>query len=158
MAETDSIVKFGDTRLPARFWSKVRVDERRCWLWTAYIDQNGYGKFGWLGRARPAHRIAFDQLVGPVPVELTCDHLCRVRSCVNPSHLEIVTRGENVLRGISRAAVNAKKTHCQYGHALSVANTWTNPANGQRQCRACNADRANYYYHARKMKYANTLT
>lgn len=69
-----------------------------CWLWTGYVAAGGYGEFHLAGRTRKAHRVAYELLVGPVPEGLDLDHLCRVRRCVNPEHLEPVTRQENLRR------------------------------------------------------------
>lgn len=84
--------------LTDRFWSKVEKTES-CWLWTAYRDAGGYGRF-WIlqpeKKRRLAHRVAFEALVGPVPAGFELDHTCHVRNCVNPSHLRIVTRKQNV--------------------------------------------------------------
>jgi hypothetical protein len=79
-------------------------------------------------------------LRGSVPKKLTLDHLCRVRHCVNPSHLEIITRGENVLRGISIPAKNAVKTHCLNGHPLFGPNLYER-RDGYRNCKKCQYDR-----------------
>lgn len=77
-------------------WSLVDKDgPGGCWLWTGSQDGKGYGK---TGRGR-IHRIVYEELVGPIPDGLQLDHLCRVRNCVNPAHLEPVTGRENVRRG-----------------------------------------------------------
>jgi hypothetical protein len=81
-----------------RFW--IKVDRSRgpdtCWLWLAGISGNtGYGNIWWLGRTQSAHRVAYTLVKGSIPPELTIDHLCRVRHCVNPDHMEIVTQAEN---------------------------------------------------------------
>ena len=112
--------------LEARFWSKVDAGGD-CWLWTAYTDDDGYGRFQVAGAVERAHRYAWQIMVGPIPDHLELDHLCRVPACVNPDHLEAVTHAENMRRGKrQRAAV------CSRGH-----NDWyTNPS-GQRQCRPC---------------------
>ena len=81
-----------------RFWSKVKKS-RGCWLWQGAINTNGYGNFHNKGRTVKAHRFAYEICVGEIPKGLTIDHLCRVRHCVNPSHLEPVTMRENFLRG-----------------------------------------------------------
>lgn len=90
------------------------VCENGCWEWVGNTDSQGYGRL--TNRATRkmagAHRFMYERLVGPVPAGLTLDHLCRNRACCNPSHLEPVTHRENALRGVSFAAVNARKTHC----------------------------------------------
>lgn len=123
-----------------RFWLKVdKNGPGGCWLWTAYVSVDGYGRFDTKG-AFPsvlAHRIAYELLVGAVPEDLTLDHLCRMRRCVNPAHLEPVTLRENILRGEGPAAQQARRGVCIRGHDL------TDPANvkptkkGYRRCRAC---------------------
>lgn len=88
-----------DTRTPVeRFWSKVDKSGD-CWLWTAAVNPNGYAQFSPNRRRVYAHRYAYELACGPIPNDLTVDHLCRVRHCVNPAHLEVVTRGENTRRG-----------------------------------------------------------
>lgn len=81
-----------------RFWSKVDKDGI-CWLWRGAIGANGYGAFrGPDGKTTTAHKFAYEALVGPVPSGLHLDHLCRIRSCVRPDHLEPVTPALNVRR------------------------------------------------------------
>lgn len=77
------------------------ISESGCWVWQHRIDRTGYGRTrkGSGGTNRLAHRVAYENLVGPIPSGLELDHLCRVRACINPKHLEPVTRQENVLRG-----------------------------------------------------------
>lgn len=90
-----------------RFWpfvDKRGADE--CWLWTG-ANANGYGAI-WgseRSRAKRAHRVAYELLVGPIPDGLTLDHLCRNTRCVNPKHLEPCTAAENARRAsVSRMA------------------------------------------------------
>jgi hypothetical protein len=104
-----------------------------CWLWTGALDLYGYGQFI---RGKSAHRAAYELQVGPIPAGHQIDHLCRVRNCVNPAHLEAVTARENTLRSRNRAAMNARKTHCKRGHEFNDDNTYITPT-GARQCRAC---------------------
>jgi hypothetical protein len=84
-----------------RFWWKVHKTTT-CWLWRAALDRHGYGLFHPHGTHTVlAHRWAYQSLIGPIPEELEIDHLCRVRHCVNPAHMEPVTCGENVRRGLA---------------------------------------------------------
>jgi hypothetical protein len=129
--------------LENRFWAKVAVvgNVCECWLWIASKSTGGYGSFrAALSKSQGAHRFAYELMRGPIPAGLQLDHLCRVRHCVNPYHLEAVTCGENVRRGeaASKAkAWHAAITHCTKGHEYTVENTKFAP-NGTRYCRECN--------------------
>jgi hypothetical protein len=90
-----------------RLLSKVRY-ENDCWIFTGSHLPTGYGQFWLDGTMRSAHRVSYELHVGKIPDGLQLDHLCRVRSCINPAHLEPVTLQENNRRG--------RKTHCKYGH------------------------------------------
>src|SRR5690349_1913777 len=99
-----------------RFWPKVdkngpvpikRPDLGPCWLWTKGCTPAGYGAFSIGHKHMAAHRFAYEVLIGPIRNGLDLDHLCRVRSCVNPSHLEPVTRSINLLRGDTIVAKRA---------------------------------------------------
>lgn len=122
-----------------RFWTKVRVgDGDECWLWVAARCREGYGRFNADDAQLPstlAHRIAYTWLVGPIPADMTLDHLCRNTSCVNPDHLEVVTASENSRRAIPW---NTGKTHCIHGHPFDQVNTYV-AVDGRRSCRACRA-------------------
>lgn len=121
------------------FWSKVRRPHspRGCWEWMG--DTNvGYGRIAarsgfTVSRTKLAHRIAFELLVGPIQPGLHLDHLCRNTVCVNPEHLEPVTPDENTKRGLH----GVLRTHCRFGHELTVANTYVRPSDGSRKCREC---------------------
>ena len=91
-----------------RFWSHVDRQPLRCWLWTASLKDNGYGQVMVDGHNRYPHRVAWELLVGPIPAGTELDHLCRVRHCVNPRHLQPVTHTVNVRRGRS-AGLNLEK-------------------------------------------------
>jgi hypothetical protein len=89
-----------------RFWSKVNKDGD-CWLWTGYIGSNGYGRYHYNGKQRPAHRAAFEITNGPVAPELFIDHLCHNPLCVRPDHLRAATPKQNQ-ENRSGAQVNSK--------------------------------------------------
>lgn len=130
-----------NTRTLNRFWAKVEVDhDTGCWLWQAGRDGKGYGQFAVGEKNVLAHRFAWQLERGPIPEGLQIDHLCRVRHCVNPDHLEPVTARTNTLRGISISAANATKTECIHGHPFDDANTRI-ASNGTRHCRTCDRDR-----------------
>lgn len=116
----------------ARFWSKVDQFDG-CWGWTGTVNAFGYAtlRIGDRGAAL-AHRYAYELLVGPIPDGLVIDHLCRVRSCVNPAHLEPVTPQENQRRGL----LGVLKTHCRNGHEYTLENTYTRQ-DGRTECRTC---------------------
>jgi hypothetical protein len=138
-----------DQRLPERFWSKVSVnDSTGCWEWAAGRGRNGYGRFRWGDATRYAHRVAYEELVGPVPLGLQLDHLCRVTHCCNPAHLEPVTPRENTLRGVARF-VNLSKTACPAGHEYSSENTYMHK--GSRYCRECGRQHARRRYYEGKL-------
>jgi hypothetical protein len=123
----------------ARFDAKHSTDENGCWLWTGGIAPHGYGIFWFEGKSVSAHRWSWERANGPVPDGLELDHLCRVRHCVNPEHLEPVTRAENHRRGLSDAAARARqqaKTHCPQGHPYSGDNLIKRPGD-RRGCRTC---------------------
>jgi hypothetical protein len=124
-----------------RFWAKVDASAD-CWEWTGARMKNGYGVFnlGKVAGTRLAHRYAYQTLVGPIDSE-QLDHLCRNRPCVNPDHLEPVTQQLNLMRGGSGSAINARKTHCKYGHSLDDAYVSTTGKAGgwQRMCRTCSS-------------------
>jgi hypothetical protein len=103
-----------------------------CWLWLGSGDRVRYGEACIKQMKVSAHRLAYAVYVGPIPLGLTLDHLCKVRCCVNPAHLEPVTRGENSLRGDGPAARNLAKVLCMRGHSA-----WRRLANGRRDCETC---------------------
>ena len=120
-----------------RFWAKVHGGHYAlCWLWRGQINADGYGVFRGEGRSTRAHRFAYTDVVADIPDGLQLDHTCRVRHCVNPWHLEPVTREVNLARG----DVHGTETHCPQGHTYSPENTYRH-ARGDRQCRTCIRER-----------------
>lgn len=134
--------EIGDPRLPPRFWSYVEASEDGCWRWTGPRTSTGYGRWHENRVRHQAHRHAYQNLVADVQMPMVCDHLCYVRECVNPAHIEIVTNQENVLRGVTRwKAMTGGRfgTHCRRGHELTEENTYHHSKTGRRECRICRA-------------------
>lgn len=124
-----------------RFESKVeRIPFSTCWYWVGARLPRGYGKLGAPGRRNGwllAHRVSYDLHKGGVPEGLEVDHLCREPSCVNPDHLEAVTRRENERR---KRAAAPPQTSFRCGHPFEEGN-WYLLSNGRRYCRHCHLDR-----------------
>ena len=113
-----------------------RIPFSGCWIWMGSLDSHGYGQ----AAKRIAHRVIYQHLLGPIPKGLELDHLCRVRCCVNPAHLEPVTKSVNQSRGAWH-----NKTQCAKGHLYDEQNTGRR-TNGNRYCITCQraANRAAY--------------
>lgn len=120
-----------------RLWGPAVAGPFGCVIWTGSTQHHrGYGRMSVGGVPRYTHALAYEELVGPIPDGLVLDHLCRRPACINPFHLEPVTRGENTRRGVGPTAVNAEKTRCVNGHEFTPENTIARPK-GRRGCRAC---------------------
>lgn len=119
-----------------------------CWLWSASRTTAGYGNFRMGGKVVYGHRVAYEAAYGPIPDGLQIDHLCRVRHCVNPLHLEAVTQAENLRRGENKYT---HTTHCVDGHPLNVDNLRADKR--RRVCREC-ANRRNREYRRRRSEIA----
>ena len=132
-------------RVASWFWTRVEPEPNSgCWLWIGDLSPNNYGRVEIGTRSRRAHLVAYELLIGVPPADLDADHICRVRPCVNPWHLEFVTNKVNILRGVSFSAVNARKTACPRGHEFTPDNTMiVRRANGTtyRQCLTCETKR-----------------
>lgn len=102
-----------------RFQRRV-APSGECWTWTGATEHHGYGRFWLNGKMRYAHRVAYEWFRGPIPEGHDIDHLCRVRNCVNPFHLEAVTRQVNLLRGATLTLAHSRGVYC-----------------GNEACRAC---------------------
>ena len=152
-----------DPRIPmddydlARFMRKVVVDPSGCWLWTA--STNGkYGTFGFGHHTVYAHRVSYQHYVGPMPEGYTIDHLCKVKLCVNPEHLEAVTYHENLRRADAWVGVSQyhrpDQTKCGAGLHDWIPANWKKHGNGVK-CRLCHNQR-NQEYKERKRNARNT--
>ena len=132
-----------------RTWNKIdkngeipeyAPDLGNCWIWKGSLNERGYGP----------HRKIYIAQKGVVPDGLQLDHLCRVRKCVNPDHLEPVTHWENQIRGFSPYAIKKKQTHCVNGHEFNDENTYFRKDRpGTRECKQCSREtnkiRSNQY-------------
>jgi hypothetical protein len=148
--------------LKERFKSKWVLDiETGCWLWIASKDNKGYGRInsgGSEGTMLLAHRVAYELYKGPIPNELELDHLCRHRECVNPEHLEAVTRSINIQRGLT-PILFAKIKSCPYGHEYTDENTYIHmrkSSSGRmrhhRTCKECHRRSSKLYYLKQKQE------
>lgn len=120
-----------------------------CWLWVGAMNSGGYGSFSMNGKSIKPHRFAYERYVGPIPAGLDLDHLCRVRCCVNPAHLEPVARQENALRGArlgTYGKANRAKTHCARGHPFVPENLKRVRGRNGRMCRVCDLENKRRYY------------
>ena len=137
------------TKTLSRYMPRIeaRIDKTggpdACWPWLGEMNNKGYGRvaihqFGVRVR-KVVHRVYFEALVGSLAPDVVIDHLCRNRCCMNLRHMEPVTSRENTLRGFSFAALEARLTHCPYGHPYNEANTghWHPGKPSWRSCREC---------------------
>lgn len=130
----------------------INTDE--CWHYAGTMQGDGYGIIYATLNHKPirqlAHRASYETFVGEIPEGLVIDHLCRVRCCINPEHLEPVTLRENTLRG-DGVLYNLRKTHCKFGHAFTPENTTAVPKG--RQCKACAKIRNRNFYLNNKIRW-----
>lgn len=117
-----------------RFEGRVKIDlSTGCWEWQLYVSKSGYGQMTYLNKQGvSAHRVSYELHVGPIRDGLTVDHICFNTICVNPDHLQLLTRVENIQRTPASLL-----PHCRHGHAYDEANTYINQR-GRRSCRRCN--------------------
>lgn len=123
-----------------------------CWQWRGLIAKSGYGFVKKDGKTFYAHRFWYEYFVGSIPAGLTIDHLCANRSCVNPDHLEPVTRSVNTKRAWLTSPVRQRPlaTHCKHGHVWTEESTRITTTRN-RQCRICKRSYELRAYHARKV-------
>lgn len=130
----DPLLVVRPRRASEDIWKLVAVgDEDECWLWQGYVQRTGYAQYG----GKPAHRVAYEVAVGPIPLRMTVDHLCFVPLCMNPKHLEVVTKAENTKR------MNMlNRGRCRRGHTIrGLKDVYVRPDNHRSQCRACMKER-----------------
>ncbi len=102
-----------------------------CWLWLGTLSKAGYGRIMIRRQQKRAHRVAYEYFKGPIPPGLDLDHLCFTKVCINPDHLEPVTRSVNMKRALHVIA-NRQRTHCRHGHVLNTVDCY-----GRRFCLMC---------------------
>lgn len=124
--------------LSNRLAAYVTSDPNGCLTWTRAKMKNGYAVMTVEGRTRLVHRVAWEHFVEPIPEGMTIDHLCGNRACINVLHMEVVSRGENTLRGNSPPANQRRQTICKNGHDLSESYRY----GSRRLCRICRAEAA----------------
>lgn len=129
-----------------RLENKFVITESGCWEWTAAKDRAGYGRVN----GRTAHRQMWLTVVGPIDDGLHLDHLCRNRACVNPDHMEPVTPGTNIRRGVGVGGWKRRTTHCPQGHPYSEENTLV--YKGMRSCRICKREQVRRWRASQKEK------
>lgn len=135
-----------------RILNRVAAGPGGCVLATWKLDYLGYARIAVGGSSRRstrAHRVVYEHFRGPIPPGLVIDHLCRVRHCVNPWHLEAVTQAENIMRGTSPIPQQVARTHCPRNHPYDEANTYV-ARDGSRECRECRRIRGREGYHRRQ--------
>lgn len=123
--------------LPTDVWPSL--DGEPCWLWTGATNERGYGRMrGGRSSMLYAHRVGF-ALAGfrlpPAHVDLELDHLCRVRSCVRASHLELVTHAENIRRHYGA------QTTCLRGHPRTPENVRRDALGRITNCLVCRREK-----------------
>jgi hypothetical protein len=135
-----------------RFADRIEPEPNSgCWIWTGMTTIWGYGEAYVHNKRIKIHRISYMMSGRSIPEGMVIDHLCRVKCCVNPDHLEAVTPAENTRRGISPSARNARKTHCPRGHELAGDNLMVDYG-GKRTCRTCHRAYAAIYKPAHKVQ------
>ena len=125
-----------------------------CCEWKGTINTKGYGVVTIDGKQFKAHRLAVILSGRKYPKGMVSDHICRNRACINPDHIEIVTSGENVLRGESFSAKNRNKIACSRGHLYSEHGFFQPRRGGKiwRICKICRLDKERLREAKKKLK------
>lgn len=132
-----------------RFWNSILKTDT-CWLWMGNRDLAGYGRFYDGKKQVKAYRLIYELFIDKIPQGLSIDHLCRNKFCVNPGHLEPVTKLENLRRS---PLWTGNKTHCSRGHIFNNENTYIHASSKQRVCRPCQAARMRERRQVRRLNY-----
>lgn len=122
--------------LPANFWAKTRTTD--CLIWTGAVNTKGYPCIAIGQVSTLAHRVAYEDVHGPIPDGMTIDHKCRVRNCVKVEHLEVVSIAENNRRRRVAGGIRIGSV-CRNGHEVTAESIYFHPR-GHTECGACRAD------------------
>lgn len=135
--------KLDDAEYNARWIERVKghctVSDKGCWLWQHLRTYNGYAQYGYRGKSKTVHRVMY-QIVNNVKLPSTLDvcHSCDFRACVNPDHLWVGTRKQNMQDCSAKGRADGQwKTHCKRGHPLSGDNLYINATSQLRSCKTC---------------------
>ena len=138
-----SIRYFGDVK--KQLWAHTKIKKgplnTKCWVWTGCKNKDGYGRVRVKGKAQSVHVVGYTEYKGPLPPGQERDHLCRVRACWRPIHIEPVTHQINMARGINQFVF---KSRCLRGHLFNIKNTyWRKDRRGRlgRTCKRCDGIR-----------------
>ena len=130
--------------LRRKFFASINFGEGGCVLWTKACSEKGYGKLMFEGRCLRAHRVSWYLKHGVWP-DLHVLHTCDNPPCVNPDHLFLGSRSDNMRDCASKcrgATVGKSRlTHCVHGHEFTAGNTRVDKL-GHRRCRTCEAARS----------------
>lgn len=135
-----------------RFMRKVEKLPSGCWYWTGCKDAAGYGNLAFSRISTKAHRFSFQYIGGrDIREDQEIHHICENKSCVNPEHLQAVTRKEHVdITAVPRRS----RTYCKHGHEFTEANTYYQKKKNWtfRRCRACNAIACQKYHDRKRLE------
>jgi len=146
MTTPDPVKRYGGTEYAEKFAhieNRFSVNADGCWIWNGCVSADGYGQMRFRGKTVYVHRFICEHFHGPISAGLCVDHLCRVRRCGNPNHLEATTISTNNFRG-----EQSLRTTCPKGHAYTSENT-RRDKDGHKRCRACGDARFRWAYSKR---------
>lgn len=144
----------------ARFWAKIQISKTKfyngtpCWEWTGCIHRLGYGQFRPDGRRKhnggkpqtSPHRFAYENFVGEIPADREVDHLCNVKHCANPQHLELVTRQVNLTR---RDAKRTRNRVCPKHNEEKIS---VGKKRSQLACKSCGREALQRHWDKKKQR------
>ena len=124
-----------------RIFSRVTRIANGCWEWQGMVSDRGYALMKIGGKEVKVHQVAYRLFIGEIPAGLELHHRCENKRCVNPEHLDLLSRLEHLeMHPNNVTLLNRAKTHCEHGHAFTPGNTILR-RNGGRDCRECNRQR-----------------